>query len=502
MNFQEHVQRSDNPHRLTKEKLGLSNIESFPLATEEEIKALARNDRYIDKSQLQLVRKAFTQYLEDLNLLDENGNLIGSPDRLTGDVRFEIRNDTLGLLEGTNPQASKVEATITINGVAQPVLTTTTFSSEGFWSINTTSITYPTNSLIDVDISIYDALDRVRQKGTATGVDLRPGQVADVNNTNIFPIDVYGVGHIEGVDPNTIRIDYIVYEDGIEITQGSIDEFASDGAWSRTLSGITFDRYKDYSVKLSHFDQYTNLERQGTLVARDERNRIDLVGDMSLNWDSDLNTISGNTVDASKVLIEVEQNDTVVYTGEEAVSETSGDWTHTVVGVTLQEGYNVYVYALDPTDELVKRDAIELGVDENQGGSYYTANGVDWYDQQRFTSWAEVPTPYTWLDQGSVTRQPGYIDPDINNPGSLYTEDGVEWYDHEYINDWASTPQPYTWIDPGKIVDQPGYDDGSTVDGPGVTYTADGVDWYDHKMISDWDEITQIQWLDLGKVNQ
>lgn len=75
MSLQAHIQRRDNPHGHTLESLGLDEILPYPIATRDEVIALSRDDRYVDTTAVDWIKDAFTQYLIDLGLADQDGNL-------------------------------------------------------------------------------------------------------------------------------------------------------------------------------------------------------------------------------------------------------------------------------------------------------------------------------------------------------------------------------------------------------------------------------------------
>lgn len=76
MSIQSHIQRKDNPHNVTKEQVGLGNVQNYPLATREEVMALERNDRYIDARNNAWVQEAFDAYLKRVGIVDENGQMV------------------------------------------------------------------------------------------------------------------------------------------------------------------------------------------------------------------------------------------------------------------------------------------------------------------------------------------------------------------------------------------------------------------------------------------
>ena len=109
--FSEHTSDTNNPHEVNKDQVGLSYINNYRLATEEEVLALERDDRYIDKEELQLINQAFKKYLKDLGLIDEDGNLIVIPSDI-GSATFAIDSSGMGWLEGEAYRGDHVEVEI------------------------------------------------------------------------------------------------------------------------------------------------------------------------------------------------------------------------------------------------------------------------------------------------------------------------------------------------------------------------------------------------------
>lgn len=70
MSIVSHSVRTDDPHDLSLDDLGLNNVHNYPMATRSEILALSRNDRYIDVDTAdEYIQEAFTAYVDSLGLL-------------------------------------------------------------------------------------------------------------------------------------------------------------------------------------------------------------------------------------------------------------------------------------------------------------------------------------------------------------------------------------------------------------------------------------------------
>lgn len=71
--IQNHINNRDNPHGLTKEDLGLGNVQNFPIATDQECLSGTPGERLLTPAKLKLV---FKGELMRKGYMNEEGNVI------------------------------------------------------------------------------------------------------------------------------------------------------------------------------------------------------------------------------------------------------------------------------------------------------------------------------------------------------------------------------------------------------------------------------------------
>lgn len=167
MSLQSHIQRRDNPHGLTLAKLGLDNLQPYPLATREEILALVRDDRYIDATASEWIKDAFTQYLIDLGLADEEGNLLRRD--FSSQLYAHITEQDQLLISGTAMGGRR--ATYVIYEDGTEYITGEFHFEDHYYEL--VSGTFHESSVYTVELTIFDDSDAVYGDAQATVYDTR-----------------------------------------------------------------------------------------------------------------------------------------------------------------------------------------------------------------------------------------------------------------------------------------------------------------------------------------
>lgn len=245
MSIQAHIARTDNPHQVTKEQLGLGNVQNYPVATREEVIALTATDRYIDFNNMSWVSEAFVNYMFELGIIDENGNYNQAPTDLSGTLFFYQNEAGNVVLEGTHPSATSVDVIVTTN--ATTVSETLSLAlTNGAWTVDTSALTIdPANTYL-VTVSYYD------NTGVKTG--RRTGYLDLLNLSASFLINSVSNGvTISGTATDYDQVD-VVINDGINDIFTFVNQpIAADGTWALDLSTEEFDQNTPYTATVKGY---------------------------------------------------------------------------------------------------------------------------------------------------------------------------------------------------------------------------------------------------------
>lgn len=167
MSIQTHIQRRDNPHNVTLTQINLDQLLPYPLATQAEIMALTRDDRYIDATATQWIRDAFVKYLQDLGLADADGNLIRRD--ISGTIYAHIDETDQLIVSGTAMGGVRADYEVLEDGQS---FLTGSFTFQDHYR-ETIAGSFNSASVYMVRLTVYKADDSVMGEGEVTVFDTR-----------------------------------------------------------------------------------------------------------------------------------------------------------------------------------------------------------------------------------------------------------------------------------------------------------------------------------------
>lgn len=251
MSIQEHIADLSNPHQDSKEKIGLGNIQNFPLATRAEVMALSSNERYIDNNNLGWVGEAFIQYMKDLKILDANGEYLDIPTDNLGTVIFYRTPSEDSVLFGTHPEAVSLSYKIFLENTVISTVENIILSN-GTWSndIATTNLNDNANYRLEIEYKRADGSLYSNGVYYYISTETQTQLQVDILNEKLLVS-----GAVQGYD----KINVEILEDNQVIRQ--VNNISTNlGGWTIDLSAIVVDLAKEYKVRVTHFINNVELE--------------------------------------------------------------------------------------------------------------------------------------------------------------------------------------------------------------------------------------------------
>ena len=256
-----HKARRDNPHQVTKQQTGLSEIQNYPLADEEIIRAMEAETFYVKSAYFDTVKKAWDDYLKDKTLIDDEGDWVYQPIEVT--VNFHINSQLQGTLTGTaSENVSYMEVTIldphkkTIFENLRHMVT----PSHDAWEVDLSDVLFQPNVLYTaVIVGVAESkipfsqtvFDRRGEPVKATAIYSL--EVPEITAT--LPVGPQGKGQLTGevLDPFEGPLElHILIENDVDgiVFDGRVDEIYGD-SWSADIEHVTFRPNLPYEVSIT-----------------------------------------------------------------------------------------------------------------------------------------------------------------------------------------------------------------------------------------------------------
>lgn len=411
MSFKDHILRKDDPHRVTKEQAGLSNIKNYPLATPAILKELSSDSHYIQATEASQIQDLFTQHMKDIGLMDENGNIISSPLDKDGELEFEILPSGDVTISGTHPVAVTVDVTVTLNRKE-------VFEESGIEIIDQSWEADTSNLVLDPDDPyILDTIYRDADGNQISRDSEMGGKIPTLSDGQgrllVFSGD--NTGSIMGRTPGAAKVDVLISQDGAPVL--SAKNIASDGTWAKDLGSTTFDPNVDTLVEVIGWNSSDEIIGK----------HLTDMPDSILVVDGDFIEFTATTAGVGNLegyipgAVRVEA--TVHLDGQKEFEDLSisatgdqGHWEADISDLDVREERDpkVTVKAYNDEGELIFSDIAKLGdvtdgggnggaeLPEEKGGVWYTDedSGIEYYDMRHFKNWEGVEID--WLDFGEL----------------------------------------------------------------------------------------------------
>lgn len=409
MSIQEHMSRQDNPHGVTKAQVGLDNVMNYPMASAAEISALAANDRYIRLTDIGLVNEAFTQYMQDIGLMDANGEIIRSPVDTDGDVTFEV--DTYGnvLLEGSHPAAHTVDVSVT---QASELV----FSEDKIeivsnqWSANVSTL------VLDPDLPYSLALVYRDISGKQLSrSDVVTGDLDDISEGNInFTInDDNWKGTLSGNTSGAVTVDVRIEENGELVYTGTnipVDT-VNNNFWIVNTGNVTFDPTAHHDVTVIGKDATETAFGQHSITGT---NIAEISNGPAMTFavnPDNTGSLDGYIPGAVRVAVSISEDGIDIFNDTQiATNPANGYWSADLSGVTFNRDADIAttVKGYDSNDVLIyqgntKANKVPLNPDQGTLITYDESQGIYYYDFRNFSNWENVAVD--WVDYGLIGGQ-------------------------------------------------------------------------------------------------
>lgn len=411
MSFKDHILRKDDPHRVTKEQAGLSNIKNYPLATPAILKELSSDSHYIQATEASQIQDLFTQHMKDIGLMDENGNIISSPLDKDGELEFEILPSGDVTISGTHPVAVTVDVTVTLNRKE-------VFEESGIEIIDQSWEADTSNLVLDPDDPyILDTIYRDADGNQISRDSEMGGKIPTLSDGQgrllVFSAD--NTGSIMGRTPGAAKVDVLISQDGAPVL--SAKNIASDGTWAKDLGTTTFDPNVDTLVEVIGWNSSDEIIGKHLTDMPDSILVVD--GDFIefTATTEGIGNLEGYIPGAVRVEATVHLDGQKEYENLTIPTEgTQGHWETDISDLDVREERDptVTIKAYDQNGELIFGDVAKLdGVNdgdgnegaelpEEKGGVWYTDedSGIEYYDMRHFKNWEGVEID--WLDFGEL----------------------------------------------------------------------------------------------------
>ena len=409
MSIQEHILRKDNPHGVTKDHIGLGNLMDFPVASVAEIISLSATDRYIRASDIDQVNGAFTQYLQDIGLMDENGEIIRSPIDTLGETTFDIASDGTVTLNGTHPTAHSVDIKVTQAGAE-------VFSQSDIMLANEAWAADVSTLILDPDlahnlVTIYRDVDG----NQISRADTIGGKIPLIDGGTIGLIinSVDSTGTLYGNTPGAVTVDVTVKENGSLIYSGTNISVDADNEyfWSVDSGDVVYDPSAEHEIIVIANDANDSVFGQHSIIGS---NIATVSEGEPVNFGVGINgigTLDGYIPGAVRVSVTILQDTNTVF-GDSNVptNPANGYWTVDLTTVTFDRNREIVaiVEGFDADDNLIYRgteSADKEALDPDQGAlvTYDEGQDVYYYDFRNFSNWEGVAA--SWIDYGQVGDQ-------------------------------------------------------------------------------------------------
>ena len=210
MSISVHIARTDNPHLVTKEQLGLGSVNNYPMASRETVLALTSQTNYVDLDNLAWVSEAFTNYMDSLGLLNPDGSFVTVPYDTLGTPYFTL-DETVYNLEGTHPTAFSVRATIESNGVVLGELPAVNLTAD-YWNLPLASLNLVPGNTYLAKIVYLDSLGEPISQDTAILISLSLGiiefSINEDTNLAVLAGGYNGYGEITATITDSVGVVY------------------------------------------------------------------------------------------------------------------------------------------------------------------------------------------------------------------------------------------------------------------------------------------------------
>ena len=254
MSIQQHISDFNNPHGLTKQKIGLGNVQNFPMATQDEVISMSRTDVYIEAYNKEWIGQAFNKYIVDLGILDQDGNFLLAQTNTNGEIQFYEDLDGVIHLLGTNVKAFKVKATVFENDVALQTYDNVLLSSSQ-WVVDVSSLTFDPAASYRVEVENYDSNSNYLGK--------QFDQLILMNSDVNFEYNPdTRIGVLKGLGKGFTFIDIILNKNGSPIKTFLQLPVSAQDLWSANVSDIAFDLNATYRADVTYYTEDVAIEEK------------------------------------------------------------------------------------------------------------------------------------------------------------------------------------------------------------------------------------------------
>jgi hypothetical protein len=423
--IEDHIADTNNPHQVTKAQIGLGRVFNYPPASDAEIKALTRNDRYIRQADAATIKVAFNEYLYSIGLTDQQGWLKVAPIDGSGSAVFIIDPDNQSVtVRGAHPDAYSVDIFIhpaddpydPVHSKLDIVLV------NGLWVANTAGLSLdPYQSWILTVVHRTDNEEFMSKLKVTNQSEYVTYLLIDA---------LTGISHLFGYAAGAGYIKLEVFEGAVKkYTKTDIPVDDNNGYfWKHKMVNFTLDPSKTYRVRttllradkseITHFDTVSSNVR----VARAIQFLLD---PFDVGW------LGGYLFGAVRIHAVVTRNGTVILENPNViVNPENGIWSVDVTALNLTTS-----------------DTFEAWV---RG---YDFRGNELYDETeplRRVPWGEWDQPNwrDWVGIGEDDDDNGQGDDDDDNDNDNDNDDDNDddGDDHPWNN-----PDDDGWLDLGEL---------------------------------------------------
>lgn len=250
MSIQIHVARTDNPHEVTKEQVGLGNLENFPVADTNTVLSMSSAFHYIPVDGLPAVKTAFINYMKSIGLMDELGNFIRIPVDTLGSVWF-ILQDSDFILAGNHPTGTTVDAIISSDGVTVAIIPKVPITN-GRWDMDLSGITLVPGNTYVANLVYWDAagveISTAEEVVKSVGISIETFEINDDTE----------LGYLDGLTNNYDRVSAIVTQNGVTVFSG--DALIVGNVYTFNMLNIVFDKTLTYTATvIGHYGDLESL---------------------------------------------------------------------------------------------------------------------------------------------------------------------------------------------------------------------------------------------------
>lgn len=260
--FENHAARRDNPHNVTKEQVGLGNVENYALADKTEVIKMERDDLYIDSTKMSWVQEALLTYMYNLGLVNGKGEFIIAPidHRVTVETNIDEFNGLL-TLHGTHSTAVSVDVRVreVYFGVLQETLLFERLNTpiiDTIWTVDTTGIHLTHSREYQIELLFRDL------EGLQIGRYVHSTQDSYTDYMKpYFVVDPENNIHIYGFSPNAFTVQAVI-KNAMGQVLGTVNNIIVDNNQNKGgffhLISSQLNKNFIYKVEITAFNRHGN----------------------------------------------------------------------------------------------------------------------------------------------------------------------------------------------------------------------------------------------------